>query len=163
VNRKLLAIYLNDHLAGATVGIEVCGRAAAANRGNEFGAFLEHLRGEIEYDRGVLEDLMDRNGIAKDPVKRGVAWVAEKAGRFKLNGQITGYSPLSRHLELESLAIGVTGKLSLWQTLQELHEEPEVADFDVERFIARAHEQLEGLEEHRRRAARLAFPTPVAA
>ena len=157
MNRKLLGIYLNDHLAGSTVGLEVAGRSASSNRGNEFGAFLEHLRGEIEYDRRALEELMDRLEIGKDPVKRAVAWVAEKAGRLKLNGQITGYSPLSRLVELEGLAIGVTGKLSLWQVLQELRDEPELADFDVDRFIARAREQLEGLEEHRRRAGRLAL------
>jgi hypothetical protein len=40
VNRRLLAIYLNDHLAGATIGVELALRAARENTGSELGDFL---------------------------------------------------------------------------------------------------------------------------
>ena len=43
--------------------------------------------------------------------------MAEKLGRLKPNGQILGYSPLSRLVELETLALGITGKRSLWEAL----------------------------------------------
>ena len=36
-------------------------------------------------------------------------WVAEKAGRLKLNGSLLTYSPLSRLVELEGLSLGVEG------------------------------------------------------
>ena len=56
-------------------------------------------------------------GFRASKPKAAVAWVGEKVGRLKLNGQIRGYSPLSRVLELEALAVGVRGKLALWESL----------------------------------------------
>jgi hypothetical protein len=41
LNRKLLGIYLNDHLAGATIGLELSRRARGSNEGNEYGEVLE--------------------------------------------------------------------------------------------------------------------------
>jgi hypothetical protein len=39
----LLAIYLNDHLAGATVGRDLSRRAAASNRYTSYGPSLDYL------------------------------------------------------------------------------------------------------------------------
>lgn len=157
MNRKLLAIYLNDHLAGSAGAIELTGRSLGANRGTELGAFLERLRGEIEQDRRALEELMGRLNIQADRLKLAAAWAAEKAGRLKTNGALTGYSPLSRLVELEALSTGVQGKLALWQGLQEVAEDPALAGFDSEPLIERARAQLAELERHRRSAARLAL------
>ena len=64
-------------------------------------------------------------------MKPAVAWIAEKAGRLKLNGQIRGYSPLSRLVELEGLEVGVTGKRSLWQALSRAFlDDARLAGFD---------------------------------
>jgi hypothetical protein len=80
--------------------------------------------------------------------------MAEKAGRLKPNGQIRGYSPLSRLVELEGLEIGVTGKRSLWQALSHAFtDDARLAGFDLEALVARAEQQLEGLREHRMRVA----------
>jgi hypothetical protein len=157
VNRELLGIYLNDHLAGSTGALELARRSMQANRGNEFGVFLERLRTEILEDRRVVEDLMDRLGIPRRAYKRAGAWLGEKVGRLKPNGSVRGYSPLSRVVELESLTLGVTGKLSLWQILSELPSEGPLAELDLGRYEERAREQLAGLEHHRRMAARIAF------
>ena len=43
MHRRLLAIYLNDHLAGATVGVELTLRAARENNGSELGDFLRDV------------------------------------------------------------------------------------------------------------------------
>ena len=40
---KYLATYLNDHLGGATFGVELVRRAARENEGSELGAFLSQL------------------------------------------------------------------------------------------------------------------------
>ena len=157
MNRKLLAIYLNDHLAGSKGALELLGRSQASNRGTEFGTFLDHLGREIDHDRQVLEDLMRGFGIRKSPFKGPAAWMAEKVSRLKLNGELRGYSPLSRLVELETLTTGVKGKLALWQSLQEVSDQPELAGFDPEPLIERARSQLSELEEHRRRAVRLAL------
>jgi hypothetical protein len=158
MDRKLLGIYLNDHLAGASGGRELAARAASSNQGTEYGDFLSRLRGEIEEDREELAELMRRLDIGEDRLKQAAAWAAEKAGRLKLNGSVTSYSPLSRLVELEGLALGVSGKQSMWKVLREVAEgEPALAEVDLQRLIDRAQGQLDGLEEQRRRAAREAL------
>ncbi len=157
MNRKLLGIYLNDHLAGSTVGLELARRSLGSNHGTEFEAFLEGLRGEIEDDRNTLKELMARLGVRPDQLKQGAAWLTEKAGRLKLNGSLTEYSPLSRVVELEALTTGVNGKLSLWQVLSEVQDEPILTSFDFQPLIDRALAQVSGLEQQRRAAAQLAF------
>ena len=53
-------------------------------------------------------------GVGPDRFKVAGAWAGEKAGRLKLNGHLTSYSPQSRVIELEGLVVGVTGKRCLW-------------------------------------------------
>ena len=153
--RKFTAIYLNDHLAGAVGGQELAKRSLAQNKDNEFAPFLAELLTEIEEDRATLENVMARLDIGKDRLKFSAAWAAEKLGRLKLNGQLTGYSPLSRLVELEMLALGVEGKLSLWRSLkQAAAAEPRLEEFDLDSLIRRAQGQRRRLERHRLRAAK---------
>jgi hypothetical protein len=162
VSRRL-AIYLNDHLAGAVVVTELAKRALRENRGSPFGEFLGWLLSQILEDRATLERLMGELGVSKSRVKRTLALALERVGRLKLNGQLTGYSPLSRLVELEGLALGVTGKRALWVALQEIGgTEPRLREFDFDELRRRAEEQLAGLERQRLEAARLAFATPRA-
>jgi hypothetical protein len=156
VNRRL-AIYLNDHLAGAIVGTELAKRALRENRGSSFGEFLEWLLGQILEDRATLERLMAELGVPKSRLKRALALTFERVGRLKLNGQLTGYSPLSRLVELEGLALGVTGKRALWLALQEIAATEPLRQFDFDELRRRAEEQLAGLERLRIEAARLAL------
>ncbi|MBK5229239.1 MAG: hypothetical protein JJE05_12145 [Actinobacteria bacterium] len=151
---KYLAIYLNDHLAGSVAGIELAKRAAGNHEGTPVGEFLEQLVIDIDEDRAALEAIMDELGVRKDLLKDAAAWMAEKVGRLKLNGKIIGYSPLSHLVELEGLALGVEGKLSLWRALQEVEDDyPALANADLERLAGRAKAQREGLERFRREAA----------
>jgi hypothetical protein len=158
---KLLAIYLNDHLAGATAGAAVAQRAAGSNRGN--GAYYPALRTlaeEIREDRASLIGIMSALQVGTDPVKQALAWAAEKAGRLKLNGHLLSYSPLSRLDELEFLALGVTGKLALWRSLELLApHEPDRRPEQLTELIARAERQLAEIEACRLRAASDAFLT----
>lgn len=155
---ELLHIYLNDHLAGSTVGVELVKRAATNNRGNEYGALLDRLASEIEEDRNTLRSLMQELGVRENHLKVAGAWSAEKLGRLKLNGRLVGYSPLSRVVELEGMMLGVTGKLGLWRALDALKpREPRLANVDLQALIARANRQQNELEEQRIRAARDAF------
>jgi hypothetical protein len=158
--RKLRAIYLNDHLAGAIGGQELARRSLGQNRDNEFGAFLAELVTEIEEDRATLENMMSALDVGKDRLKVSAAWAVEKVGRLKLNGQVTGYSPLSRLVELEMLALGVEGKLSLWRSLKQAADaEPRLREFDLDNLIRRAQAQRRRLERHRLRAAKQALWT----
>jgi sulfur carrier protein ThiS len=157
-NGRLLGIYLNDHLAGATVGVELVRRARRSNRGTELGRFLDGLQIEVEEDRRTLEDVIRQLGFRPSTAKRAAAVVAERAGRLKPNGQITGYSPLSRVLELEGLTVGVAGKRSLWRNLRDAAGTADrLVGVDLDRLLERAEDQLAGIEGHRVEAARRAF------
>jgi hypothetical protein len=157
-DRKLLGIYLNDHLAGATAGLELVKRARGENEGSELGDVLAHLADEIEADRRALEGVMEDLDIGRDHPKVLAAWVAEKVGRLKPNGQILGYSPLSKLIELEGLALGIQGKLSLWRALIEIAAEDDRLDPDyLGRLAERAQRQRDQVEQQRLLAAREAF------
>jgi hypothetical protein len=155
---RRLDVYLNDHLAGAMVGAELSRRAAENNRGTSLGDFLEELHREIVEDRQTLQRLMTTLRVERSALKPAGAWVLEKAGRLKLNGQIRGYSPLSRLVELEGLETGVSGKRALWQALSSAFPgDARLAQFDLEGLVARAEEQLEGIGKQRVTAALDAF------
>jgi len=157
-SERFLSIYLNDHLAGSTIGYEIAKRAAASNKGTSLGDFLNQLVLDIEQDRAALQALMSDLGIQKDVVKGVAAWTAEKVGRLKFNGQITGYSDLSRLIELEFLRLGVEGKLTLWRTLIQIRENyPPLAHGHLEELASRAEEQRSLLEQAHREAASQAF------
>jgi hypothetical protein len=152
----LLAIYLNDHLAGSTVGVELARRARGSNEGTELGDFLATLVVEIEEDRDTLQEVMEAVGAGRDRLKVTGAWAGEKLGRLKLNGSLLGYSPLSRVVEVEGLRLGVEGKACLWKMLRELAD-PRLSGFDFDTLIARAERQRDELERQRLEAGRLAL------
>jgi hypothetical protein len=155
---KRLSIYLSDHRAGSAAGLELARRAASSNADNSFGPILSQLVSEIEEDIASLDELMHRLDAGRDRLKETVAWSAEKLGRLKPNGQLLGYSPLSRLVELEGLLLGVTGKLALWRAIgTTLGFDPRLNGFDLDRLIRRAEEQRDTLETCRLRAAGLAL------
>lgn len=156
IERRLLAIYLNDHLAGATGGVELARRARSSNQGTKLGDALEQICAEIEADRTTLEQVMERLEVKRNGPKIAGAWAAEKLGRLKLNGRLTGYSPLSRLIELEMLHIGITGKIQLWQALDET-QSAKLAQFDLPGLVKRAESQRARVERLRLDAAREAF------
>lgn len=155
---RFLAIYLNDHLAGATLGVELARRLRSSNQGDaEFGGPLAQLCAEIEEDRRTLTRLMEHLGVSRDPVKPVLAKLAERLGRLKLNGRVRGYSPLSRVLELEVLSGMVGGKLQLWNALEQSFGES-LDGFDLHHLAARADSQGQRLEDLHLAAAQRTLP-----
>jgi hypothetical protein len=151
---RRLDVYLNDHLAGAMGGIELCRRALRENSGSDLGAFLEGFLAEVVEDRRALEEVAARLGSDRSPFKPAAVWALEKAGRLKLNGQLRGYSPLSRLIELEGLQSGVSAKRSLWQALQAaFRDDPRLRGVDLDALIERADRQLTGIDTQRLAAA----------
>jgi hypothetical protein len=158
MNEKYLRIYLQDHLAGATTGVELARRARGSNEGTEYGPPLERIADEIEADRRQLEGIMEGLGVGGDRLKNVAAWGLEKVGRLKLNGELTTYSPLSRLVELEGLIAGIAGKRALWVALLVLAPgEPRLDAPLLERLRERADDQRETVEELRQKAALEAF------
>jgi hypothetical protein len=153
---SLLAIYLNDHLAGSMVGVGLVRRARASNEGTELGRALAEASAEIEALQTILRRLMEHLDVAESRVKPAGAWLAEKLGRLKLNGQLRGYSPLSRVVELEGLCTGLAGQILLWRAMERTFGST-LSGFDFKALAERAASQQARLEAHRLEAAELAF------
>lgn len=145
---NLLGVYLNDHLAGATTGVNLARRmATSAESGTERAAMLSRLATEITADRSALLRIMGSLRIPVRGYKVFAAWAGEKAGRLKLNGHLMTRSPLSDLEETEILRLGVNGKAAGWRTLRTLAEQDSRLDADrLDELLARADDQLNRLE-----------------
>jgi hypothetical protein len=149
---KPLDIYLNDHLAGSVGACEIAKRCASENTGTELGQFLQTFLAEIEEDQRTLEGLMDAVSASRNPVKQAGAWLGEKLSRLKLG---TGEKDLSNLLSVETLCLGVEGKICLWTALPEVASSHEaLTGIDFDRLQQRAQAQRDGLERHRLNLAR---------
>jgi hypothetical protein len=158
MSRTLLGIYLNDHLAGATAGVDLA-RRLTRNEGEWAGnGKLERIAEEIEQDRATLLEIMASLGEPVRRVEMWAGWAAEKAGRFKLNGRVVARSPLSRLMELEAMRLGVEGKVAGWRTLRARATVDSRLDADkLDELITNGRSQITRLERLRSRAAEELF------
>jgi hypothetical protein len=143
-----LRTYLNDHLSGSTGGLELASRARHNSTDPERTAMWRELCGELEEEREVLKAMLDELDFSQNPVKLLLGWAAEKAGRLKPNGQLTGPSQLGQLIELEGIYVGVTGKLSMWTNLAAAGD-PRLANFDLDELVVRAESQRVRIDEQR--------------
>lgn len=149
-----LGIYLNDHLAGATAGLELARRSAGAQREPSAKETLRRLVGELAEDREALIRIMKSLDVPIRQYKVYAGWLAEKAGRLKLNGHLLTRSPLSDVQELEAMRLGIEGKDSSWRTLRALAERDDrLNQEELDELRARARRQAETVEDLRTKAA----------
>lgn len=161
---RSIDVYLNDHLGGATLGTDLADEIKELNEGTPLGELMESISDEIEEDRELLADLMEKLGTSKNPVKQLTGWLAEKAGRLKFSGMTSGDRQLGTFLALESLTLGVRGKWCMWRVLKDVRDEYEpLQSLDFDELMARAEAQFEKLERERVRAGRLVLADPVGA
>jgi hypothetical protein len=155
---RYLRIYMNDQLALGIAWREVARRARGENEGTPLGEALERVATGIGEDVETFESIMERLGLGRDRVKPKLAMAAERVGRLKPNGQLRGYSPLSRFAELDFLAMGIEGKKILWANLRDFGDlARRLPDVDFEGLIQRAARQRDELEPFRARAGREAL------
>jgi hypothetical protein len=160
-NDRLLSVYLHDHLAGAAGGVELVRRAAKEQSDAPEGPGLHRLVQDVEEDQSSLRQILADLGMPDHHVHEAFTWLLEKAGRLKPNGQLTGRSPLSSLIELETIRIALEGKLSGWVSLRLLAEHD--ARLDVERLdvlITRGKDQCDRAEDLRRAVAARVFLAP---
>jgi hypothetical protein len=151
----VLGVYLNDHLAAATGGMELARRmTGSAEPGTESAAAMRTLTAEITQDRAALLAIMAALQIPVRGYKVFAAWAGEKAGRLKLNGRLLKRSPVSSLEEAEILSLAVAGKAAGWRTLRLLAERDSRLDTArLDELLARAQRQSEALETLRTSAA----------
>jgi hypothetical protein len=157
-NAELLGVYLHDHLAAATGGIELVGRMISVHRGSRWEPPLQQLLTELRDEKSSLLDVARALGVPVRQYKQLGVWVAEKVSRIKLNGRLLSRSPLSDLVEFEFLASAVRGKRSGFETLRIAAEvDDRLPKAELDRLIDQAHRQYEWLTDARRDVAAAVF------
>lgn len=143
-----LSVYLNDHLAGATAGVELSQRLARAHLSSPAAAQMQSVADDIAEDRRTLVQLMRSFGVAPRRYKVCAGWVVEKFGRLKPMGPLHRRSGLGALIELETLRLGIQGKYQLWQALAWVAAEGRSVDrARLEHLKDRAREQMAVVDE----------------
>ncbi|ADB30019.1 conserved hypothetical protein [Kribbella flavida DSM 17836] len=158
IDQARLGSYLQDHYAASAAGIELFRRAADQQSDPSTRSALSVMAEKVETEQATLGHYLAAIGTKPDPVKNAGAWMAEKLGRFKPNGELIRRSPLSDVLELEALRVAVEAKAASWRVLRSLSGEVDRFDAgELDGLLADADQQLKELEELRMQAAARVF------
>jgi hypothetical protein len=158
MNDDHLKTYVNDHLALLVGETELAGRCHRSNKEGNLGRFLHDLSADLQAEQDLLKQILERIGGSPSVVKQSAAWLAEKAGRFKLNDALLEYSDLSRLVELETLFVAAQGRRSFWENLEAARgPEPRLSQISITSQQQQAQRHAEALAKHRLDAARKAI------
>jgi hypothetical protein len=158
VNDDRLQIYVNDHLALLLGETELAARCHRSNQGGTLGIFLRQLTTDLQVEQSDLRTILHQLNAAESLIKQGLAWLAEKAGRFKLNDALLRYSDLSRLVELETLAVAALEREAFWENLQVTRAaDTRLSEIDFKQRQQQARRHGEILRQHRLEAARKAI------
>jgi hypothetical protein len=153
-----LATYLNDHLAGSVVAVELMENLEAAYEGSPIADFVAQLRADVEADRQQLKTMMSRLQISESRTRTASAWLTEKLTELKLRLDDSARGDLRLFESLEALSLGIEGKKSLWLALSAAAEvSPELRIADYEQLKNRAEEQRNRVEAKRLEVAKAAL------
>ena len=153
-----LATYLNDHLAGSVVALELLDHLEEDGAGTAEASLLAGVHADIEADRQELEAFMARLGIAVSAPRKATGWLIEMVSEIKLHLDDAGDGALRRLEALETVSLGIAGKQALWHALAAAAEgAPELNGLDYARLGQRAETQRAVVESLRLRAAQEAI------
>ena len=153
-----IATYLNDHLAGSVVALELLEHLETAHAGTALENIFATLRSDIEADRNELESLMNRLDISQSVTRKATAWLTEKVTEIKLRVDDLAGGALRLLEATEAVSLGIEGKLSLWRALAVVAKEDSRLDvLDYKGLIERAVDQRNRAEEVRLEAAKKAL------
>jgi hypothetical protein len=154
---RALDTYLNDHLAGAVLALELLDHLLELPPQVDQHQ-LARLREEIDQDRKVLRGLIKDLGAKESSLRKAAAWLSEKMGQLKLRVDDPDGGVLVEFETLETLALGIQGKLALWRALSAAADRnPALSSLDLAGLQARARDQFEQMEQLRLQAARRAL------
>jgi hypothetical protein len=149
-----LGTYLNDHVAGSVLALELLDHLIDLPEAPDR-KLLTQLRIEIQEDQDVLRQLIRSVGAKESTARKAAAWLTEKLGRAKLRIDESGSGELRMLEGLETLALGIQGKLALWRSLATLRDVvPPLKTLDLARLQSRALEQFEQVDRLRLDAVR---------
>ena len=154
-----LHIYLQDHLAGATFGLQLVQRCQRNNEAPKPAQPLAKLTAEIAEDRRTLQEIMRDVGAGASRTKVAAGWTLEKVRRLKRNGRFFEYTPLARVVEvLPEPGDRHRGQEGYVAALEDVaSHQQRLARHDFAALAQRTDDQLARVEVLRLDAARTAF------
>jgi hypothetical protein len=156
-------VYLNDHLAGATAGVDLV-KLATERHDGELGEFFAQLADGITADHNTLTSLMDQMDAHHSGAKEVLAKAGSEITEAKFSGDSMDDPEFGTFLTLETLSIGVEGKLCMWKALKVVEDDyPELKSTDLDTLIERAQSQRDKLEGKRLEIAGTALSSKVSA
>jgi hypothetical protein len=151
-----LAVYLNDHLAGAQIAVHLLEAMCNQHEEENYREFAKTLLAEIQSDDDTLRKII--GAVAEEPsgIKNAAGWLLEKLTRLKLGH--TRSAGLELFESLEMLSLGIAGKSSLWKALKIVTErDVRLRGYDFDTLLHRAHNQFQAVERLRVRLAPQVF------
>jgi hypothetical protein len=158
MSKEHLETYLNDHLAGSVVALEMLEKLEEEHRDTDLGQFASGLKADVASDRQQLELVMEQLQLSEHSTRKAAAWLTEKFTELKLRWDDAGDRSLRWLETFEALSLGIEGKRSLWLALRWAAEEtPALQLADYDKLIARAEDQRGRVEQMRLNSARTAL------
>ncbi len=131
--------YLEDHLAGADLGLAIASRLERAHPGTEISAAMSRMSDAMREERTIVSDAIYRLEASPDLVRRAMGFVGSLG---RLAGSLPFIPEPSLLEDLEALAVGVWGKRLLWGAIGRVQESEGGFDgIDVDALAARAEAQ----------------------
>jgi hypothetical protein len=154
--------YLQDHLAGSVAALQLMETLADHERGRPLEQQLRTLHSQVSEEQDTLREILDRLGGGEGTLRQVAGWLTEKAHAARLLIAGRTHPALARLDGLESLALGLQGKLSLYRALQDAASgEPRLGGYPFAALEARTLDQYAMVERERRAAAREAFAPEI--
>ena len=163
VSAEPIAVYVNDHLAGAAAGLSMMDDLASRTERTALAAKLHALAAEVREDQQLLRDVLARLAASERRAAQAAAWVTEKMSEGRLALAARSHPALALLEGLESLALGLQGKLAVFRVLAEIGpHDPRLADLPFAARADRTVAQHAMIEAERRAAGREAFAATAA-
>jgi hypothetical protein len=145
-------------MAGSIAAIELVKHLAHLTKGTEREKWFYELGSEIEEDHQVLGRLIERAGGKQSKTRNAIAWLSEKVAQVKLKVDDPGSGELRLLEALETLGLGIQGKVGLWRVLGNISDDQDAfGPVDLPRLEQRARDQFHRVETERLAVARAAF------
>jgi hypothetical protein len=143
-------------MGGAKAAIDLLEAMRDRQKDKLLSDFAAHLLTEVQADSDTLQHLAEKAGSGSNVLKELTGWLAEKVTRLKLGqGSGEGFGTFEA---LEFLALGVRGKMGMWQALDAAAPaETRLRGYDFKELAARAEAQYQLVEQQRLRAAAIAL------
>ena len=143
-----LVTYLRDHLAGARGAINLLQSLRDQHTGEPLAQFVSELLPEVDADRARLKKILAQFETDSNAFRDTIARLTEKASRWKLSRRVAG--DLGAFQSLETLSLGILGKLALWRALERAAKsDARLQGRDFAELACRAQAQFNRVEERR--------------